>query len=195
MSLSSLKKDNIQEYWNVITHGIGIIIALVFTAILITKTGVTDENRKVFSALLLGLSSCLVYTTSTLYHYFWDKSYNKKLRTIDHISIYYLIAGTYTPFLWITFDAESGTRLLWIVWSMAILGTLFKLFFTGRFENISLAFYIIMGCVVFLELDTLISTTPDEAFPFVVMGGVLYLVGTVFYRWKSLPYNLSLIHI
>ena len=137
MTLRQIRQQNTEEYWNILTHGIGIpITAIVMIYMLIDIQPGFD--KKLMSILLMGFSSMLVYTTSTLYHYYWDKSYIQRLRTIDHISIYFLIAGSYTPFLLFLFDHETGGTLLKIIWGLAAFGTIYKLFYTGKYENLSL---------------------------------------------------------
>ena len=194
MNLNSIHQQNEEEYWNILTHGIGIPISVgVMTYMLIVLNPGIDV--KLLAILLMGLSSMIVYTTSTLYHFCWDKPYRSILRTIDHISIYFLIAGTYTPFLLFLYQDETGGDLLKVIWGLAIMGTLYKLFYTGKFENFSLAFYILMGCTIFLDYETFVNNTPDDTLRLVTIGGLMYLVGVIFYRWKKLRFNHSIWHI
>ncbi len=194
MTLRQIRQQNTEEYWNILTHGIGIpITAIVMIYMLIDIQPGFD--KKLMSILLMGFSSMLVYTTSTLYHYYWDKSYIQRLRTIDHISIYFLIAGSYTPFLLFLFDHETGGTLLKIIWGLAAFGTIYKLFYTGKYENLSLSFYILMGCTIFLEYSHFVLNTPSHTLKLVTIGGLLYLIGVIFYRWKKLKYNHAIWHI
>ncbi len=194
MNLNSIRRRNEEEYWNILTHAIGIPVSggVMFYMLITIQPNL---DGKLLAILLMGLSSMLVYITSTIYHYYWDKPYRPRLRTIDHISIYFLIAGTYTPFLIFVFQDETSGQLLRLIWGLAIIGTLYKLFYTGKFENLSLAFYILMGCSIFVEYDTFVHNTPDDTLGLVTIGGALYLIGVVFYRWKSLKFNHAVWHI
>lgn len=195
MLFRNLYHSNREEYWNVITHLIGFVVAFLGMVILLMKSNIGDADFRFVSVLIFGLSSLLMYSMSTLYHLNWDKAYVHHLRTMDHISIYYVIAGTYTPFLLKTFDPEAGWRMLLIIWSLAFIGTLFKLFSTGKYENLSLIFYILMGWTVLLEFEVFVDTTPYNTLVLIALGGLLYLIGVVFYKMKRLKYNHAYWHL
>ncbi len=194
MSLRQLRQQNNEEYWNVLTHGIGVPITVAFMIFMLLAIQ-PGFDKRLMSILLMSFSSMLVYITSTLYHYYWDKSYRPRLRTIDHISIYFLIAGTYTPFLLFLFDQETGGTLLKNIWGLALFGTIYKLFCTGKYENFSLSFYILMGCTIFLEYSHFVLNTPSHTLKLVTIGGLLYLVGVIFYRLKRIKYNHAIWHL
>ena len=189
------KANNIEEYWNILTHAFAIVLSLVGVGILLTKCQLGAEDFKFVSVLLFGASSVFVYLASTVYHYNWNKPFRSIYRTIDHITIYYLIAGSYSPFLLITFNEDVGWRLFIIIWGMAFLGTIFKLFFTGRSDNLSLLFYVAMGWTVLLEYEEFMETTPTLTFYLIITGGLLYCIGIVFYKMHKLKYNHSIWHL
>lgn len=195
MPLQQLREKNIEEYWNVITHAIGFVLALIGMVILLRKADIGSSDFRFVSVVIFALSCMLMYAMSTLYHLYWDKAYVHHLRTLDHISIYYVIAGSYTPFLMITFEAETGWRMLLIIWVLAFLGTIFKLFFIGKFENLSLAFYILMGWTVLFEYQVFMNTTPYNTILLIAIGGLLYLIGVVFYKLKRLKFNHAYWHL
>lgn len=195
MIFEELFNTNKEEYWNVISHFIGLILSLLGGLYLLSLTFHDLSEFKFISVLIYSISMIMVYATSTLYHYNWDKPLKSSYRTFDHISIYYLIAGTYTPFLLITFDEQSGWRLLLIIWSFAFAGTIFKLFYTGKFEKASLFLYIFMGWLVLLDFETLVETTPTTSLYLLAIGGLLYSIGVIFYAKNSIRYNHVIWHL
>lgn len=162
------------------------IVGFIF---LLSKTSLVDHDYKFISVLIFCLSSIMVYASSTTYHYNWNKPSRNTYRTIDHIMIYYLIAGTYTPFMLITFDPEKGWVLFMIVWVIAFLGTIFKFFYTGKFHKLSMTLYILLGWTILLEFQEFIASTPKFAFNFLMAGGLLYTVGVIFYAKQSWHFN------
>lgn len=194
MLFNQLRETNKVEYYNLTSHLLGLILAIVGMFILVSKIGIQDLNASFISILIFSFSSIIVYTASCLYHYKWNSPSKKVYRTIDHIAIFFLIAGTYTPFTLITFEEEAGLRLLYIIWGLAFAGSVFKLFFTGKFENFSIIFYVLMGWTVLIEVDTFVRSTPETTLYLLVIGGFLYCTGVVFYRWKKLTYNHVIWH-
>jgi len=193
--LNNVRRQNDEEFWNIITHGVAIILSFICFLILLSRTALASNDFKLVSVILFGLSSLFVYIASTVYHYNWDKPLRKIFRTIDHISIFYLIAGSYSPFMLVTFDADKGWRLFIIVWVVAFCGTVFKIFFTGKYENFSLFLYVALGWTVLLEYEEFVSSTPSTTFNLLLAGGLLYCVGVVFYRLDKIKYNHAIWHV
>lgn len=193
--LRDTKENNPEEYWNILTHGVGIVLSLIGLAVLLSKCNLGETDLKFASVLLFGSSSVFVYMASTFYHYNWNKPFRSIYRTLDHITIFYLIAGSYSPFLLITFNEDVGWRMFIIIWIMAFAGTIFKLFFTGKFETFSLIFYISMGWTVLLEYNEFVATTPENTFNLLVIGGILYCIGIVFYRMNKMKFNHTIWHL
>ncbi|MEN1784185.1 MAG: hemolysin III family protein [Bacteroidota bacterium] len=139
-------------------------------------------------------SVILLFTASTLYHATAATKRKQQLRVLDHISIYYLIAGTYTPVcIWMLADSR-GILLLWLVWGIAFFGTLLKLFFTGRFETFSLLLYAIMGWLIVLDWTYLRSHISKSAGFYLALGGGFYTIGILFYASRRIPYNHFIWH-
>lgn len=193
MILGRLYLENKEEYWNVVTHAVGFIAAAISTLILMGKCKVNTIAGG--SVIFFGMSALLVYTTSVIFHLHWNKPSRKLYQTIDHISIFYLIAGTYTPFLLIALDSEVGMRLLIIVWSIALFGTLYKVFYTGRHENFSLILYVVMGWTCLLEYQAFVETLSYRTLFLLAAGGLLYLIGIIFFRKEQMRYNHSIWHV
>ena len=117
------------------------------------------------------------------------------LRTLDHISIYYLIAGSYAPLCLITLYDHSGLEIFLIIILIMLAGTIFKLFFTGRFDKISLYLYLIMGWLIVVKIKTLISLISAQGLVLIVCSGLLYTIGTYFYSSKKIKFSHSIWHL
>lgn len=193
--LRLIRKINNEEYWNILTHGIAAILSIIGLVYMLYSIEIGEANFKFISIILFGCSSIIVYITSTLYHYNWDKPFRAIYRTADHISIFFLIAGSYSPFLLITFDEDIGWRMFIIIWVMAFLGSIYKFFFTGKYETFSLFFYIGMGWTVLLEYKEFVATTPTQTFYLLLAGGIAYCVGVFFYKLDNMKYNHAIWHL
>ena len=169
-----------EEYWNTLTHFIGLIGSIVGVFFLFSY----NNNLTYLSTLgivLFGFGLISVYLSSTLYHYVSNPILKEKLRIFDHISIYYLIAGSYAPVCLITLLNMSGLYIFAVVSFIALFGTFFKLFYTGRFEKLSLVLYLFMGWIVILDIKTVFEVIEFNGFLLLVLGGVSYSIGTIFY--------------
>lgn len=193
--LEEVKSKNIEEYWNILTHIAGAAMAVAGLFFLLSLTSISESDFKFVSVMIFGLSSIFVYTASSLYHYNWDKPFKKIYRTLDHIFIFYLIAGSYTPFMLITFDLEKGWNLFLAVWVVAFIGTLFKFFFTGKYEKFSVFFYVGMGWMIILEFKEFLASTPPTTFYLLLGGGILYCAGVIFYLRDSMKFNHAIWHV
>ncbi|MCW8980430.1 MAG: hemolysin III family protein, partial [Altibacter sp.] len=131
---------------------------------------------------------------STIYHAVTHESWKETCRKIDHISIYFLIAGTYTPVALISLEASSGWYLFWTVWGIAALGTVLKIFFTGRYEIISLLLYLIMGWLIVVDLENLLEQQSTLGIALLMLGGAFYTIGILFYAIRKIPFNHVIWH-
>lgn len=187
-------KTRKEELWNAITHGIGFLLtipALIFLILLGIQQGTILH---IVSYTIFGSSMLLLFLMSTLLH-----SMPLKLKRffsiLDHSAIYVLIAGTYTPFTLLGIQGALGWTLFGIIWGLAILGILFKIFFIHRFEVVSLIFYIVMGWLVVFGMKPLYTHLTFHGFALLVIGGLLYTVGSIFYAWRKIPYNHAIWHV
>ncbi|MBN2868273.1 MAG: hemolysin III family protein, partial [Flavobacteriaceae bacterium] len=130
-----------------------------------------------------------------MYHSFTDEKKKHYFRIVDHISIYLLIAGTYTPVLLITLAQSKGWLLFYIVWAIAAFGVILKLFYTGRFEVFSTILYLVMGWLIVFDFSTLNSLMPANGIVLLMAGGLAYTVGIVFYAIEKIPYNHVIWHL
>ena len=185
---------NKEEFWNSLTHFTGIILTLVGVPFLITQN--SDLTKlELFSLLFFQFGLLFMYTSSTLYHYVQNIRIKKVLRVVDHISIYYLIAGSYAPVCLITLRDHSGIEIFLIILSLMLLGTLFKIFFTGKFEKFSLYLYLLMGWLIVIKIDDLINLINFRGLLLVIASGLLYTIGTYFYSSKTIKYSHSIWHL
>lgn len=183
-----------QELVNSIIHGFGIIFGIVSIPILIALAIKSNNTPGVIGAAIYGFSFLQLFTFSTLYHGFQHVQVKRVLEILDHISIYFLIAGTYTPFLLIYLDNSFGITLLAILWSLTAIGIIYKIFFTGRWNILSTIIYIAMGCIMIVGGRTFFINIPGDVMTMILIGGALYLVGVIFYLWEKYPYNHAVWH-
>ncbi|WP_271784401.1 PAQR family membrane homeostasis protein TrhA [Aquimarina algiphila] len=187
-------QSQIEERWNWITHGVGFILSIIGFFILLNS----NSNKTLYSTfvIIIYTSSLLIlYFASTAYHYTSDATLKRKFRVLDHISIYLLISGTYSPVTLISLIDSKGISLFIIVWSLAVIGTILKIFFTGRFDVLSVILYLIMGWLIILDIDTLSNVVGDEGITYLMLGGAAYTIGIVFYALKQIPFGHVIWHL
>jgi hemolysin III len=183
-----------QELVNSIIHGFGIIFGIISIPVLIAFAIKSDNTPGVIGATIYGFCFLQLFTFSTLYHGFQHAQAKRVFEILDHISIYFLISGTYTPFLLIYLNNTFVITLLTILWGLTALGIIFKIFFTGRWNIISTFVYIAMGCILVVGGRTFFIHIPGDVMTMILVGGVLYLLGVIFYLWEKYPYNHAVWH-
>ncbi len=183
-----------EERLNALSHGLGIILGLVGFFIL-WKQSSAMVQYSYFSIAVYSFSIILLFSASTLYHSVHLKKVKYRLRILDHISIYYLIAGTYTPVALITLVEGNGWLIFYLVWGLALLGTVLKIFFTGKFEVFSLLLYLIMGWMIIFDIVNLVDNTTTYGIFLMFLGGAFYTVGIIFYVIRKIPYNHLIWHL
>ncbi|WP_346355863.1 PAQR family membrane homeostasis protein TrhA [Azotosporobacter soli] len=184
-----------EERINALTHGVGTALSVVG---LITLAVAAYHYHSVWhqmSVFIYGGSLVLLYLASTLYHSFKDEKIKYRLKIFDHSAIYLLIAGTYTPFTLIPLHGTLGWSIFGIVWTVACIGIVLKLFYARRFKLLSTLCYLAMGWFIVLAIKPLAAALPDGGMSWLVAGGVFYTVGAVFYLWRRMPYNHAVWHL
>jgi len=189
--LQHLDRDEIA---NVVTHGIGVLLSVGAGAVLIALASLQAGIREMISVAIFSASLVLLYSASTLYHAARHPATKARLKVLDHCAIFILIAGTYTPFTIAAIRGGWGWSLFGVIWGMALMGIVFKLFFTGRFKVLSTAMYIGMGWLVVIALVPLMQALSGAGLAWLVVGGVLYTAGTLFYHRESIPYSHAIWH-
>ena len=183
-----------EEHFNAATHLLGALLGIAgFILLIIFESKKTDYS--LFSVIIYGLSIIILFTASAVYHSVKSEKRKHFFRIIDHISIYLLIAGTYTPVLLITLLPGKGWTLFWVVWGVALFGIIKKLFFTGKYEIFSTLLYLVMGWLIALDFGTLLDLMPTNGVIFLIIGGLAYTVGIVFYAIQSIPFNHVIWHL
>ena len=184
-----------EERANVLTHGIGAAVALVAGLTMITlSVGRGGSVWQWASAIVFSVSMLALYMSSTAYHRAVDPVRRARLKIVDHCAIYVLIAGTYTPFTLTVLRDTVGWTLFIAIWSLAAIGIVFKLFFTGRFKLASTLIYVAMGWLVMLYAKSVYLALNDWTFGWLLAGGIAYTLGTVFYMQRRLPYAHAIWH-
>lgn len=183
-----------EEKLNAISHALGALFGIVALVLLI----VFDNQKTTYSLLsviIYGVSIIVLFTASTCYHAVKGEKRKHYFRVIDHISIYLLIAGTYTPVCLIALEQSLGWTLFYAVWAIAAFGTILKLFFTGRFEVFSTLLYLVMGWLIIFDFTNLSNTIGSNGVLLLFAGGLAYTAGIVFYAIEKIPYNHVIWHL
>ena len=144
---------------------------------------------------IYGFSFLMVFTFSSLFHWNRNEKIRKLFLILDHISIYFLIAGTYTPFILIFINNDFGMTLLCILWSLTLLGIFFKIFYTGRFEVLSTIIYLIMGWMLLTGANEFFANMPAPVITLIIIGAVLYSIGVLFYIKRLVTYHHAVWHL
>lgn len=177
-------------------HAVGIVFSVAATVILVTLSAIYANVWAVVSCSIFGASMIVLYSASTWYHAVKSEGMKKTLKKFDHISIYYLIAGTYTPFMLVNLRGAMGWTVFGVIWGLALLGTFLKLF--GKVNGAklwSVGLYLGMGWLVLIAIKPLIAVVPETGIFFLFMGGLFYSLGVIFYVWKSRKYTHAIWHL
>jgi hemolysin III len=184
-----------EEKLNAITHGAGAILALAGLIILTVAACLHGSVWHIVSFSVYGASLFLLYLASTLYHSFSNEKLKHIFKIIDHSAIYLLIAGTYTPFTLILLHGKLGWIIFSVIWGLAGLGILLKIFFVKRFKILSTLCYLFMGWLLLIVIRPIIATLPIAGFGWLLAGGIFYTAGSIFYLWRRLPYHHAIWHL
>ena len=173
------------ELANAVTHAFGVALALAGLAALVTLASLHGNPRQMVSYSIYGVTLVLLYAASTAYHGVRHPRAKRVLRTLDHAAIYLLIAGTYTPFTLISLRGVWGWSLFGIVWALAAIGVVFKIFFTGRFPRTSTAVYLGMGWLALVAVRQIFVHLPREGIVLLFTGGMCYSAGVLFFAYDT----------
>ena len=186
-----------EEIAHAATHGFGVVLAIVGLTVMVARATLYGNAWHVVGASIFGATLVLMYTASTLYHSIPAAQLpntKKVLRIIDHSTIYFLIAGSYTPFTLVTLHGPWGWTLFGITWGLALVGVVFKIFATGRFEKLSLAIYLGMGWCIVLAIKPLFATLGTGGLLLLLLGGLSYTGGVAFYVLDHKKYFHAIWH-
>ncbi len=184
-----------EEIANSLSHGFGILFGIIAIPVLISVATLQADPSLIVGAAIFGFGFLMVYTSSTLYHSISRPRVKEILHKLDHISIFFLIAGSYTPFILKYMLSPRGITLLAIQWGLVLLGIVFKLFFTGKFRYLSTLIYLGMGWMMVFVGKSFFAQMPPDVTWMLVIGGVSYTLGVIFFLWKKLPFHHAIWHI
>ncbi|MBC7423283.1 MAG: hemolysin III family protein [Ferruginibacter sp.] len=195
--MKTISKETLlhQEIVNSISHGAGLLFGIISIPYLIAIATKNVSTAGVIAACMYGFGFLMVFTFSTLYHSFKQPRKKYIFIIFGHISIYFLIAGTYTPFIIIYVNTIFGMSLLVALWTLTLMGIFFKVFYTGCFENLSTAIYLLMGMLLLAGGKTFFAAMPVNIVELIIAGGVLYATGVLFYVWKKYTYHHGVWHL
>lgn len=184
-----------EEIFNSVTHGVSGLLAIAGTAVLIVFAAICSDAWGVVSSAVYGASLILLYTMSTLYHALTNRRAKSFFRIMDHDTIFFLIAGTYTPITLIPLRGAYGWVLFGVVWGAAILGIVMNSVDLERFRKPSVVCYVAMGWVVVFAIKPMLKSCTPLSLWFLLIGGLCYTGGIIFYAMKSKKYFHSIWHI
>ncbi|MGH8029577.1 MAG: PAQR family membrane homeostasis protein TrhA [Arenimonas sp.] len=173
-----------EERWNALSHGLGAVLAVVGASVLVALVAMRGDDGRLVAAIVFGTALVVLYLASTLYHAIPHPPAKARLKVFDHCAIYGLIAGSYTPFALVGLRDRGGAWLLAAVWTLAVLGVVFKWFYTGRFKGLSTALYLGMGWLALVVAGPMSEVLPVSTLAWLLAGGLAYSAGTVFYLSK-----------
>lgn len=185
----------VAEIFNAITHGLAAILSIVTIVFLVRKGILLKSAEAIVAYSIYGASMFLLFISSTLYHSFVYSKYADFFQKFDHSTIYLLIAGTYTPYLLLTIDGLLGNILLAIIWTLAISGIFFEIITLGKYPKLSILFYLLLGWFVILILRPLVNSLPAYGLLLLVLGGISYSIGAIFYCIKKIEWLHVVWHV
>lgn len=184
-----------EEAAHAITHGIGVLLSIAGLVLLIIFASLEGNPWLIVSVTVFGTTMLLMYLASTIVHSLPVGKWKDIFQIFDHSSIYLFIAGTYTPFLLVSLRSEIGWTLFGIIWGIAIIGVVFKIFFVKKFIVMSTLFYIFMGWLIVFAWEPLTKVLDGAGLNLLIIGGLFYTIGAVFFMWRKIPYHHAIWHL
>ncbi len=185
----------VEEVWHSISHGFGLFLSTFGFGVLLTLAILSDDTTKILTTIVFGIALIIMYGASTLYHAIPHYKAKTILQLFDHAAIYILIAGTYTPVTLLGVKGTFGWAILGVIWGAAVLGTFLKFAYPGRFELFSLLLYAVMGWLIVIAWNTLLTNMGLLPSIFLLVGGIIYTVGIFFYAKDSMKLNHAVWHL
>jgi len=189
-----MKFERKEEIANSITHFIGLCLSIAGLIVLIFFAVQSRNNLRIASFCIYGGSLVILYGASFLYHSVQSVMKKKVTKMMDHFAIYLLIAGTYTPFALIALQGVRGKSIFICIWCIAVAGIILKIFFVGRFKILSTILYLLMGWLIVVFIRPLMKVVPAGGIQLLIVGGLFYSLGTIFYLGKKIPYHHAIWH-
>jgi len=183
-----------EEILNAVTHGLGALLSVVGLVWLVVCSVKQGTVWHVVGSSIFGSSLVLLYTVSTLYHAVANPRIKQFFARLDHVAIFLLIAGSYTPFLLTSLRGPLGWTLFGVVWTLALMGIIIRSIFLGRFRKFMVALYLLMGWLIVFAIVPVTQALPATSLWYLVAGGLCYTVGVPFYVWRNLKFSHGLWH-
>jgi hemolysin III len=183
-----------EELANAVSHGIGLVLGLIGIPFLIEKILENGQAIAWIGGIAFSFGMLMVYTFSTFYHAAKDPKWKSKLQVLDHIAIYFLIAGSYTPMVLAVLKQDKAIIFLSILWGSVLIGTFFKLFFTGKFKILSII-YLTMGWLAVFFVQDIVERISLETLIWIGIGGIAYTIGVYFYVKSEKLYFHTIWHL
>ncbi len=196
--MSKYRRDQTlnEETANWMTHAFGILFSVITIPFMISYAVNHSSASTVWGVSVFGFAMFMVYMASTVYHATKPNTNAKRiLRICDHIGIFVMIAGSYTPLVIKYIDTPTATLFLSVMWGIVVLGSILKIFFTGKYVLLEVIIYIVMGCMLVFIIKPLVANIPTEIFTYIAAGGIFYGAGVAFYLWKKLSYHHAVWHV
>jgi len=184
-----------EERINIVSHACGFFLSIIAMAFLFVHASRHGGILHIVSFTIFGISLCVLYAASTLYHSAKNPEKRSRLKIFDHASIYILIAGTYTPYTLVTIPGTTGWVIFGISWGATVIGIILKLFFTGKYSIVSTTMYVLMGWVMVFAIKPLVNNLPLDGLLWLFGGGVAYTIGAILYSIKRIKFNHAIFHI
>jgi hemolysin III len=195
MSPAPKVRASIEELANAVTHGVGLVFSIIGFVILLVLALMHGGPWQIAGCAIYGVTLVSLYAASTLYHSVSSPRLKRALLIFDHCAIYLLIAGTYTPFLLVNLHGPWGWSLFGVMWGLALAGVLFKLWFVDHFPIMSTSFYVLMSWVGIVAFRPVLAHIPVTGLLWLAIGGLMYMLGVVFYAIRRIPFNHVIWHL
>ena len=184
-----------EENLNIISHAAGLVFGLIGLIMLQLKAAAFNSAAMTISFGIYGFTLVMLYAASTFYHLAKEPKRRFRLKVFDHISIFLLIAGTYTPFAMVSLQGKTGWIVFGITWGIAFFGTILKIFFTGRYKLLSTLLYVGMGWIIVFAIEPLMENLETAGLWWMLGGGIAYTIGAILYSISRIKYNHALFHL
>ncbi len=184
-----------EEIWHAITHGVGLALSIAALTIMVAYSSQSGSAISVIASVLFGTTLIILYGSSTLYHAITHHELKKRFQQFDHASIYILIAGSYTHVTLVSLGNTLGYSIFAVVWGVSLIGIYLKFAYPGRFEKLSLVLYLLLGWLIIIAIKPLFEVMAPGGLWLLLIGGLFYTFGVIFYVWDSLPFNHAIWHL
>jgi len=184
-----------EELFNSITHGIGALLSIAALVILVVLACLKGDALEIVSYSIYGATLFLLYLFSTLYHSICVEKAKKVLRVFDHASIYLLIAGSYTPIALVGMGGTWGWSIFAVIWSLALVGVVLNIISLEKTKKVSTVLYVLMGWLIIVAVKPMLQMVPPGLLVWLLIGGIIYTLGVVFYLCRKIPFNHGIWHL